>query len=112
MSIEYVRCPFCARRWVLHSDKYDGGVFRWGELTIDPSDFPLIKIYESSPGPGRGHKIKGFGGLQIVDELNILDMLHSSDSIHKEQAEQILDRLRNIFNSYISSGVFDISEFL
>ena len=112
MSIEYVRCVFCARRWILYSDKYDGGVFRWGELTIDPSDFPLIKVYEASAGPGRGHKIKGFGGLTTVDEFNIIDMLNSSDPIHVEQAQQILDRLKNIFRSYISSGVFDIEEFL
>ena len=112
MSIENIRCPFCARRWHIYSDKYDGGVFRWGPLTISPSEFPLIVAYEMLSGPGRGHKIKGEGGSQLVAEYNILDMINSDDHVHNELMEQILDRFRQIFKDFIDTGVFDIEEFL
>lgn len=112
MSVEYIRCPFCARRWHIYSDNYDGGVFRWGPLTIPPSEFPLIVTYEMESGPGRGHKIKGEGGSHLVAEYNIMDMINSDDPVHVELMEQMLDRFRRIFNDLISTGVFDISEFL
>jgi len=109
MSVEYVRCPFCAFSKVLHSEKYEGGEFKWGELTTPPSEFTLLEVREALPGPGRGHKIKGFGGLQIVEELNMLQML--DDPQYANIAEQILYRLRIIFKDYIETGIFDISEF-
>jgi len=110
MSIEFVRCPFCANRKILHSDKYDGGEYRWGELTILPTEFPLIKTYYMQPGPGRGHKIAGEGGLRLVDEFSIIEMLNHPE--YANQAEQMIHRLKQIFLDYIAAGIFDISEFL
>jgi len=109
MTMENIICPFCGQRRGLRSDQYEGGEYRLGELTIPPSEFHLIEIREISAGPGRGHKISGFGGFPVIDTKNIIQMLDSPEYAHI--AEQYLYRFKAIFRDYIETGVFDISEF-
>jgi len=109
-EIAYIKCPFCGFNKVLYSDKYPSGEFQWEIPFEPPSEIPLIEIKEAQAGPGRGHKIKGFGGFQVVEKLNILQMLN--DDRYAEQAEYMLRILKNMFADFISVGVFDIEEFL
>jgi len=106
----YIKCPFCGFNKVLYSDSYMDGEFRWSISSLPPTEESIIEIKEALAGPGRGHKIKGMGGFQVVESLNIVEMLN--DDRYAEKAEEILGILRRLFRDYISSGVFDISEFL
>jgi len=106
----YIKCPFCFFNKVLYSDKYPDGEYRFEIPILPPSETPLLEIKEAQPGPGRGHKIKGMGGFQVVEELSIVDMLN--DDRYSEQAENILRILKNIFTDFINVGLFDIEEFL
>ncbi|KXB08680.1 hypothetical protein AKJ59_00660 [candidate division MSBL1 archaeon SCGC-AAA385M02] len=105
--IIYVRCPYCGFSKVLYSDKYDGGVLRWGELAEDPTDYPLVEIREALPGPGRGRKVKG-GGFQIVGKMPITEMLEKEE--YRDIAMQMKDRFLSIIKAYIREGIISRDE--
>ena len=106
----YIKCPFCGFNKVLYSDSYPDGEFRFSGSALPPSETSIIEIKEALAGPGRGHKIKGMGGFQVVETLNIIEMLN--EDRYSEQAEHILKILKHIFDDFIRVGLFDISEFL
>ena len=111
MTQERIKCPFCAQSRLLYSDNYEGGVFRWGDITkIPPSQFPLIEIREESAGPGRGHREKGVGGFPLVETYSMLEMLESPE--YADYAEYIRQRMLDLIRDWVASGIIDVSEFI
>lgn len=108
--VSYIRCPYCAFSSVLYSQKYEGGKFRLGELKTAPSEFPIIEIREALPGPGRGHKGRGRGGIQIVETLDIVQALEHQE--YSDIATQVKHRIINIIRSYIDASVINEEEIL
>ena len=108
MEISYLRCCFCGNSKPIHSDKYHGGILRLGELTVDPSRYPIVQIREALPGPGRGHKGKGRGGWPVIGTLSITEVLE--DPEYADLGLQVKDRLIAIVKSYMDAEVISINE--
>ena len=106
---ERIRCPFCARSRILRSSKYEGGVYRLGQLTTPPSDFPILEIREIQPGPGRGHKGEG-GGFPLVSTQSIVELLNNPE--REFISQDVLNRFKAIVKDYIAAGVIDREELL
>ena len=104
---ERIRCPFCARSRSLKNKNYPDGVYRLGQLTTPPSDFPLLEIREIIPGPGRGHKGEG-GGFPIVATYSIVELLNNPERAFI--AQDILERFKATVKDYIAAGVLDREE--
>ncbi len=92
----------------IHSSKYDGGRIRLGELTTDPSDYPMIQLREVQAGPGRGHKGKGQGGWPVVGTLSAVEVFE--DPEYRDLGLQVKDRLVAIVRSYMEAGIISLEE--
>ncbi len=92
----------------IHSNKYDGGRYRLGALTTEPSEYPMIQIREVQAGPGRGHKGKGQGGWPVVGTLNVVEVFEGTE--YADLGLQVKDRLVAIVRSYMKAGVIDLKE--
>lgn len=108
MEVSYLRCCFCGNSKPIHSRKYEGGILRLGELTVDPSKYPIVQIREALPGPGRGHKGKGRGGWRTVRELPMGEVIE--DPAFSALGIQVKERLIAIVRSYIRAGLIAVEE--
>ena len=108
MEVSYLRCCFCGNSKPIHSKKYDGGILRLGALTVDPSDYPIVQLREVLPGPGRGHKGKGQGGLHVTGTLSIVEVL--DDPEYADLGLQVKDRLTAIVRSYVRAGIISLED--
>ena len=108
MEVTYLRYCFCGNSKPIHSSKYNGGILRLGELTVDPVNYPIVQIREALPGPGRGHKGKGRGGWPVIGTLSIIEVLE--DPEYADLGLQVKDRLVNIVKSYLQAEVISMDE--
>ena len=97
-----VNCLFCGFSKVVTED------FKLKDFNILPSEYGIFTIREALAGPGRGHKIKGHGGLRTIERISLSEGLR--DPRFQHIAEQIRGRLIEIVKDYLENDIISIED--
>jgi len=101
--IEYLHCNMCGRSGPLSRVSLES--FE----RFDP-DWALVHTRQAMGSPGRGKRIKGVGGFQIVEGsgVSIVEMI--DDPEYAPYAEAVKDRVLLIVREYLRVGIIDPAE--
>lgn len=77
-------------------------------MDIDPSDWGVISIRATGPGPGRGHKGVPGEGLHTIARLTLIEALQEPE--YEVIAEDVRQRMITILKSYVASGLIEHDE--
>lgn len=66
------------------------------------TDFKILQLMQTLPGPGRFNKVGGFDGLQIFTKLVMSISRVLESPVHRDLAVAVKNRLLKIVGEYLS----------